>query len=771
EQLHVPADGRIRPHSSTLRALQSVVHRGLATIRTEFGRFGRQVSGYALENLLPERGFNVPRFLVGTEGTLAVTTEATVRLVSDPPHRTMVVLGYPDIASAGDDILSVLSCQPSACEAIDSRIVDVVRRSRGVIAVPPLPRGAAWMFVELTSTSLTQLRDNTIHLVSSCGAVDHEIVADPRQAARLWRIREDGAGLSGRSPAGLPAYAGWEDAAVPPPKLGSYLRDFEALMADFGVTGLPYGHFGDGCLHIRLDFPLTDGRHRNDFRQFLLAASRLVATYGGSLSGEHGDGRARSELLPAMYSPAALSLFRAVKHTFDADNLLNPGVIVDPRPVDADLRVPAAATLRTNLGFSYRHDGGDFTQALHRCTGVGKCRADNTGTGGVMCPSYQATKEEKDSTRGRARVLQEMLNGATVNRGWRSGELLDVLDLCLSCKGCASDCPTGVDMALFKSEVQYQRYRHRIRPASHYSLGWLPRWARIGAAMPRLANAAMTLPGAASALLTIAGVDRRRHIPAFANETFRHWFARTATTRPQTGRPAVVFVDTFTNYFSPHVGIATVAVLEQAGFRPVLSPRQQCCGLTWISTGQLDTARAKLGRAVSQLAAAASRTPIVGIEPSCTAVLRSDAAELLEGSAAAIASRVHTLAEILTEAQWTPPPLTGHTVIAQPHCHHHAVLGYDADAQLLGSAGATIHRLGGCCGLAGNFGMEKGHYDISVAVAEQQLLPAIRSVAADTTILADGYSCRTQLADLSHRRGQHLAELLANPPPLSSPSI
>jgi Fe-S oxidoreductase len=709
---------------------------------------------------------------VGTEGTLTVTTEATVRLVSDPPHRTMVVLGYPDIASAGDDILSVLSCQPSACEAIDSRIVDVVRRSRGAIAVPPLPRGAAWMFVELTSTSLTQLRDNAIHLVASCGAVDHIIVADPHQAARLWRIREDGAGLSGRSPAGLPAYAGWEDAAVPPSKLGPYLRDFEALMADFGVTGLPYGHFGDGCLHIRLDFPLTDTRRQKDFRQFLLAASRLVATYGGSLSGEHGDGRARSELLPAMYSPAALSLFRAVKHTFDADNLLNPGVIVDPRPVDADLRVSAAAALRTNLGFSYRHDGGDFTQALHRCTGVGKCRADNTATGGVMCPSYQATKEEKDSTRGRARVLQEMLNGTTINRGWRSGELVDALDLCLSCKGCASDCPTGVDMALYKSEVQYQRYRHRIRPASHYSLGWLPRWARIGSAMPRLANAAMTLPGAAPALLTITGVDRRRHLPAFANETFRHWFARTAATRPQTDRPAVVFVDTFTNYFSPHVGIATVAVLEQAGFRPMLPPRQQCCGLTWISTGQLDTARAKLGRTVAQLAAAATGgTPIVGIEPSCTAVLRSDAAELLDDSATAISGQVHTLAEILTEAQWTPPPLTGHTVITQPHCHHHAVLGYDADAQLLRSAGATIQRLGGCCGLAGNFGMEKGHYDISVAIAEQQLLPAVRSAAVDTTILADGYSCRTQLADLSHRCGQHLAELFANPPTLPSPSI
>jgi Fe-S oxidoreductase/FAD/FMN-containing dehydrogenase len=744
-----------------LRALESIVHGGLATIRTEFGRFGRQVSGYALENLLPERGFDVTRFLVGTEGTLAVTTEATVRLVSDPPHRTMIALGYPDIAAAGDDVPTVLSYQPSACEGIDSRIVDVVRQRRGAAAVPPLPDGAAWMFVEVTGDSPTHVRHNATQLAADSSAVDSTIIGDPREAARLWRIREDGAGLSGRSPAGLPAWAGWEDAAVPPAKLGAYLRDFEALMADFGVTGLPYGHFGDGCLHIRLDYPLAKDGERSVFREFLLAASHLVASYGGSLSGEHGDGRARSELLPIMYSPAALSLFGAVEAAFDPDNLLNPGVIVDPRPVDADLRIPTPR--RTNLAFAYHDDGGDFAQAVHRCTGVGKCRADNTSTGGVMCPSYLATKEEKDSTRGRARVLQEMINGATVTRGWRSPELLDTLDLCLSCKGCASDCPTGVDMATYKSEVLYHRYRHRPRPMSHYSLGWLPRWARIASNAPRLANAAMHIPGVPRAALAVAGVDHRRHLPPFAGETFRHWFARTAVVRPQTGSPVVVFVDTFTDYFTPQVGMATVTVLEHAGFRPVITSGPQCCGLTWISTGQLDTARKKLSRTISELADTADAgTPIVGMEPSCTAALRSDAAELLQTDPAdAVAARVRTLAELLTDAGWAPPPLAGRSIIVQPHCHHHAVMGFDTDVRLLESSDATVRRLGGCCGLAGNFGVEKGHYEVSVGVAGQQLLPAVSTAPADATILADGYSCRTQLADLTDRRGQHLAELFA----------
>ncbi|SFB45912.1 FAD/FMN-containing dehydrogenase [Amycolatopsis marina] len=749
--------------SPALAALRDVTGAGLATIRTEFGRFGRQVSGYALEHLLPEHGFDVTRMLVGSEGTLAVATEATVRLVTEPAQRVLVVLGFPDIASAGDAAPSLLEFSPTACEGIDRRIVDVVRDRRGPDAVPPLPDGAAWLFVEVVGDDLDEAMTQARQVGRACAAVDSLVVTDTARAASLWRIRADGAGLAGRSPAGLPAHAGWEDAAVPPARLGDYLRDFDALMTEYEVTGVPYGHFADGCVHVRIDLPLERPGGTGVYRDFMIAAAKLVARYGGSLSGEHGDGRARSELLPLMYSPDALELFAAVKRTFDPDNILNPGVLVDPRPIDADLRVPAAPAVRRDLAFAYHHDDGDFTQAVHRCTGVGKCRADNTATGGVMCPSYLATREEKDSTRGRARVLQEMINGSAVTEGWRSPEVHEALDLCLSCKGCASDCPTGVDMAAYKAEMLHQSYRGRLRPAAHYTLGRLPRWARIASRAPGLINAAMRIPGIGPLALSAAGVDKRRTVPAFATRTFRSWFSQTEHERVTTGDPVLLFVDSFTNYFTPEVGQATVRVLEAAGYRPRLTGTQQCCALTWISTGQLDAAKKILGRTVDALSEhAAAGLPIVGIEPSCTGVLRSDAAELLGRKVARpVAENTRTLAELLDDRGWEPPSLEGKDVVAQPHCHHHAVMGWGQDARLLEKAGARVQRLGGCCGLAGNFGVEKGHYDVSVAVAEQQLLPAVRAAGADTTILADGYSCRTQLSDLTDRRGEHLAQLLA----------
>ncbi|WP_137722737.1 FAD-binding and (Fe-S)-binding domain-containing protein [Prescottella subtropica] len=747
-------------HSPILDELRDVTRTGLATIRTEFGRFGRQVSGYALEHLLPENGFDVARFLVGSEGTLGVVTRATVRLVHDPSHRVLVALGYDDIASAGDDVMVVRGFAPTACEGIDSRLVDVVRERRGPQAVPPLPRGAAWLFVEIAGDERGEVLARAGGLATGSAAVDALVVEDPDRIAALWRIRADGAGLSARSPAGRPAHAGWEDAAVPPERMGDYLREFDALLTEFAITGLPYGHFADGCLHIRLDLPLDRPGGTDVFRRFLTSAAELVARYGGSLSGEHGDGRARSALLPIMYSPDALRLFGAVKHVFDPDNLLNPGVLVDPRPVDADLRIPQTSPLRRDLALAYRGDDGDFAQAVHRCTGVGKCRADNTGAGGVMCPSYAATREEKDSTRGRARILQEMVNGSLVDGGWRSPEVHEALDLCLSCKGCASDCPTGVDMASYKSEVLHQSYRGRLRPISHYSLGWLPRWAAVAGRVPRLVNAVTRLPGVASAALTLGGADRRRHIPQFAPVSFRRWFDATASERRTTGDPVVLFVDTFTDRFAPEIGMATVRVLEDAGFRPRLTATRQCCGLTWITTGQLDAARRILGRTVSVLAD--EGVPIVGMEPSCTAVLRSDALELLGTPAArAVAESTHTLAELLTGRDgWEPPDLSGTTVVAQPHCHHHAVMGWSADADLLRRAGARVDRLGGCCGLAGNFGVERGHYDVSATIAGQRLVPAVDAAADDTVVLADGYSCRTQIADLTRRTGVHLAELL-----------
>jgi len=763
ERLHL-GPGTDAAAVGSLAGLRQVVDGELATIRTEFGRFGRQVSGYALQYLAPEHGFDVTRALVGSEGTLALVCGATVRLVADPPCRTLVVLGYPDMAEAADAAPGLLGHRPTACEGLDARIVDVVRGRRGPAGVPPLPRGSGWLFVELAGEEAGELAAAAARVAGDAGALDAMVVDDPAAAAALWRIRHDGAGLSSRTPAGAPAHAGWEDAAVPPDRLGAYLREFERLLASHRLTGAPYGHFGDGCLHIRIDFPLDRPGGPAGFRSFLTDAARLVAGYGGSLSGEHGDGRARGELLPLMYSADAIRLFGRVKAAFDPANLLNPGVLVDPRPVDADLRPPAARPVRHGLALAYRHDGGDLATAVHRCTGVGRCLADTTAGGGVMCPSYLATRDEKDSTRGRARVLQEMANGSLVTGGWRAPEVHQALDLCLACKACASDCPTGVDMAAYKAEALHQRYRRAGRPRSHYTLGWLPRWARLAARLPRLANAVAGAPGLSAAAKLAAGVDRRRGLPSFAPATFRRWFGRHGP-RTAGGPPVLLWVDTFTDHFSPQVGVAAVRVLEHAGYRVTIPERPLCCGLTWVSTGQLDAARRRLERTVTALLpAVAAGVPIVGLEPSCTGVLRSDLVELVGGAdAEAVAAATRTLAELLAATPgWSPPALDGVEVVAQPHCHHHAVMGWDTDAGLLGGSGATVRRLGGCCGLAGNFGMERGHYEVSVAVAEHALLPAVRAAAPGTLVLADGFSCRMQLDDLADRPAIHLAQLLAD---------
>jgi FAD/FMN-containing dehydrogenase/Fe-S oxidoreductase len=774
------------PEAGLLAGLRALTGGDLATIRTEFGRFTRQVSGYSLEHLLPENGFDVAKFLSGTEGTLALTLGATVRLVDAPRATALAVLGYPDMPAAADAVPALLPHQPVALEGLDSRMVDVFRTRRGPAAVPDLPRGGGWLFAETAGATAAEAVDAARGLAADAACLDSAVFTGA-EAAALWRIREDGAGLGGRTPAGAPAWPGWEDSAVPPSSLGPYLRDLAALMARHGVDALIYGHFGDGCVHARIDFPLRD--RPSVLRAFTEEAAKLAASYGGSASGEHGDGRARGELLPLMYSAEAIGLMRGVKHLFDPGNLLNPGVIVDPAPLDADLRVPVALPLRRGLGFAYPHDGGDFTTAVHRCTGVGKCRADTTASGGVMCPSYLATRDEKDSTRGRARVLQELANGTLVS-GWDDPSVADALDLCLSCKGCSADCPAGVDMATYKAEALYQRYRRRVRPASHYSLGWLPRWAALttrSPALARLANASLRVAPVAALAKRLGGIDSRRDLPRFAPQSFRQWFA---TRRPAAGpsstagmpagprQPVVLWVDTFTNAFSPQVGQAAVAVLEAAGYEVTITGQNVCCGLTWISTGQLDGARRQLRRTLRALAPALDAgIPVVGLEPSCTAALRRDAAELLPGDrrAAALDGAVKTLAELLTATDgWTPPDLSDVSGVAQPHCHQHAVLGWDADAALLRDAGASIDAVGGCCGLAGNFGVERGHYDVSVAVAETALLPAVRQavstagnaadgrVGAGATILADGFSCRTQLDHLADVQGTHLAELLAS---------
>ncbi|HEV7870791.1 MAG TPA: FAD-binding and (Fe-S)-binding domain-containing protein [Modestobacter sp.] len=746
--------------------LQALVDAHLSTIRTELGRFGRQVSGYALEHLLPERGRDLARALVGSEGTLALTLGATVRLVPEPAVRALVVLGYPSMPDAADQTPALLAYSPTAVEGLDSRIVQRLRDVPAAV-VPDLPRGEGWLIVELAGDDAGEVADRARRMVAGASALDALVVTDPAEAAAIWRIREDGAGLAARTSDGHPAHAGWEDAAVPVEQLGAYLRDFDALLAQHGLQGLPYGHFGDGCVHVRIDFPF--GRQHEDggrprYRAFILDAARLVARYGGSVSGEHGDGRARSELLPVMYSPAVISLFEQVKGVLDPDDVLNPGVLVRPAPFDADVRVAEVAPWRQQLALAYRHDGGDLTAAVHRCTGVGKCRADLTAGGGVMCPSYPATLEEKDSTRGRARVLQEMLAPGGPVQDWRSPEVHAALDLCLSCKGCSRDCPTGVDMAAYKSEVLHQSYRRRLRPRPHYALGQLPRWSDLAARAPRLVNALMGSRAGGALAKWAAGVDQRRDLPAFAARTFRAGW----TPRPRDDRPAVaLWVDSFTDHFAPETATAAVTVLESAGYRVEVPPADTCCALTWITTGQLDAAKRILRGTITVLAGYADAgMPIVGVEPSCTAVLRGEAADLVDDPATGrVARATRTLAELLTETPgWEPPSLAGVEVVAQPHCHHHSVMGWTTDERLLRRAGATVTRVGGCCGLAGNWGVERGHHDVSVRIAEHDLLPAVRGAGPHAVVLADGFSCRTQLDQLDGRPSLHLAQLLAAPP-------
>ncbi|MFM9591787.1 FAD-binding and (Fe-S)-binding domain-containing protein [Streptomyces scabiei] len=747
-----------RPGGDTATRLASVGDANLAHLRTEFGRFGRQVSGYGLEHLLPERR-RVERFLVGSEGSLATVLEATVRLVDDRVERRLLVLGYPTMADAADAVPALLAAATGclvACEGMDSRIVDLVRAKGS--AVPDLPRGNGWLFAEVAGEGVT---DALRRLVDAGAALDTRLVDDPREAAALWRIREDGAGLAGRS-LPTPAYGGWEDAAVPPEHLGAWLRDFEELLRAHGLQGIPYGHFGDGCVHCRIDFPFRPGDPASAkvFRDFMTACATRLRDYRGTLSGEHGDGRVRGELLPLMYDETSLALFREVKAVCDPDGILNPGIIAEPVAITDDLR-PVRPQAPVRSGLRLVHDDGDLGAAVHRCTGVGKCVAPKTT--GVMCPSYLATGDERDATRGRARVLQEALDGGLLQGGLKDPAVADALDLCLACKGCSSDCPSGVDMATYKSEVLHQR--HDVaglrRPRSHLFLGQLPKWARLTAPLARPANLLLRARPLAALAKWAAGIDHRRSVPEFASPTLRK-----ATDVPYAADAAPdvwIWADSFTDHFFPESGLAAIRFLESHGLTVRVIRENACCGLTWITTGRLDQARTIVDRTVRTLAPyIRGGVPVMALEPSCLATLRSDAKELSGAEEAdVVASGTLSFAELVERLDLPLPDLTGVEVVAQPHCHHSAVIGWDTDQRLLERAGATVTKVGGCCGLAGNFGVEKGHYEVSVAVAETHLLPAVRA-HADAVFLADGMSCRVQLDDLARVPTQHLAELFAS---------
>ncbi|MFF7645565.1 FAD-linked oxidase C-terminal domain-containing protein [Streptomyces canus] len=780
--------------------LRELVDGELARLRTGFPELPRRISGYALDALLPERRADVARSFCGSEGTLGVLTEAVVRLVEAPPARALAVLGYADEGAAAEAAAGLLVHRPLTVEGMAADLVP---------SAAALPRGGAWLFVETGGSSGSEARARAEEIVRAADVLDAHVVTDPAGQRALWRIREDASGTATRMPDGSEAWPGWEDCAVPPRRLGAYLRDFRELLGAHGLRGTPYGHFGDGCIHVRIDFDLLTRAGIGRFRRFSEELAELVAAHGGSLSGEHGDGQARAELLPKMYGDEMVALFERAKAVWDPDDLLNPGMLVRPAPLDTNLRFAVLPREPVDVAFGYPADGGDFSAAVRRCVGVAKCRTTASSGSAVMCPSFRATGEEAHSTRGRARLLHEMLAGeagGVVTDGWRSTEVREALDLCLSCKGCRSDCPVGVDMATYKAEFLHHHYAGRRRPASHHSMGRLPEWLRrvdrVRAAA--VVNALASVRPLAALAKRLGGITPERRIPKVATETFSRWWdGRNAPGRNAPGRNApgqnaddagdlvVLWPDTFTEHLSPSVGQAAVRVLEAAGLRVALPPTvhlekapvgdgrtvaldpvsllrgrgRVCCGLTYVSTGQLDRARTVLRRTLDLMSPVLeTRAPVVVLEPSCAAALRTDLPELLHDDprAACLASRVLTFAEALEQfaPDWRPPALN-RPVVGQTHCHQHAVLGDTADRRLREAAGLTGDLAGGCCGLAGNFGFEKGHFEVSRACAEEQLLPSVRHAPRDAVVLADGFSCRTQLEQLAGVRGRHLAEVLA----------
>lgn len=755
------------------------VYRGLREIADEYGDdvrrsypdIPRRVSGYNLDSLLPEGGFDLAKALSGSEGTLVTLLRAEVALVPVVEHRAMLVLGFPSIEDAADAVPMVNGHEPLVVEGIDERLIHFEREKRlnqGALGL--LPEGLGWLMVELGADDQDELRREVDRLTADAEEAGAHVqeYEDAEHREDLWNIRESGLGATAWVADMADAWPGWEDSAVPPDRLGEYLRRFGELLDEYGYgKASRYGHFGHGCLHIRIPFDLTTAAGVQDYTQFLDRAAHLVAEFGGSLSGEHGDGQQRGRLLPVMLGDRCVEAMEKVKALLDPGNRMNPGKVVHADAPDENLRLgPAYAPDEPrDKHFRYPHDSGSFDRAVLRCVGVGQCRSHS---GGVMCPSYRATGEEQHSTRGRSRLLFEMLSGhpdSPITDGWRSTEVRDALDLCLACKGCKTDCPVDVDMATYKAEFLSHHYERRLRPAAHYTMGWLPAWARLASLAPRLVNALAHAGPLTRLGQRLGGVEPDRPVPYFAEHRFTDSYRRRGPRGSGERGEVMLWPDTFTNNLHPGVAKAAVEVLEAAGYRVTVPDATLCCGLTWISTGQLDTAERVLRRTLRHLAPhLRAGGLVVGLEPSCTAVFRADAPELFphDHDVARLRDQTRTLAEVLVEADWQPPQVDRDALV-QPHCHQHAVLGEDPDAELMRRAGIRATTVGGCCGLAGNFGYEAGHLDVSLACAEHELLPGLRDTPDDALVLADGFSCRTQVEQTgSGRQAMHLAEALAS---------
>ena len=736
-------------------------------IRARYPRIPRRVSGYNLDQLLPENGFNVARALVGTEGTCVVVLGARVRLVDSPPSRSLLVLGYPDVYTAGDHIAEILACKPIGLEGIDDRLISDMK----AIGLHPhdvelMPPGEGWLLVEFggpdRNASHARARACMDAIRKRADAPSMKLFDDPAEEKKVWAVREAGLGATAHVPNKKITWVGFEDAAVPPENLGGYQRDFRALLEKYEYEGDLYGHFGQGCVHTRIDFDLETHDGIAKFHRFLGDAADLVVRYGGSISGEHGDGQSKAEFLQRMFGSELVGAFREFKSIWDPQGKMNPGKVVDAYRPDENLRLGASYRPRHAVTFfKYPKDAGNFGRVALRCVGVGNCRQHEHQT---MCPSYRVTMEEKHSTRGRARLLFEMLQGDVITGGWRDRHVKESLDLCLSCKGCKGDCPVHVDMATYKAEFLAHYYAGRLRPRAAYAFGLIDRWARLAAHFPRAVNWMTSAPVFSGAVKSVAGMASERSAPAFATETFQHWSARRDSANPSAPR-VLLWPDTFNNHFHPETARAAVAVLEAAGFCVTVPRFAVCCGRPLYDFGMLDRARNYLRRILDRFANDIDAgTPVVVLEPACASVFRDEMMNLFPDDEVAkrLSQQTYLLAEFLAKRapQFAPRPLKCRALV-HGHCHQKALMGMNADGDLLRKFGVDFELLGsGCCGMSGSFGFARDTAQLAVQIGELELLPAVRAAPADCLIVADGFSCREQIAQCTDRRALHLADVV-----------
>ena len=741
-------------------------------IRARFPNIPRRVSGYNLDELLPERGFNVARALVGTEGTCVTVLEAKLRLVYSPPARSLLALSYPDIYQAGDHAAEIRNThQPIGLEGVDRTLIENMKKKHlhpQDLELLPEADSHGWLMVEFggetKEESDAKAEEVMAVLRKDKNPPGMKLFDDPAQEKLIWEVRESGLGATAQVPGEPDTWEGWEDSAVPPEQVGNYLRDLHKLYDKFGYLGALYGHFGDGCIHTRINFDFTTRQGIDKYRAFMEEASDLVLSYGGSLSGEHGDGQSRAELLPKMFGQELVTAFEEFKSIWDPDWKMNPGRVVRPHRITEDLRLGVNYNPeQPETHFQFPNDAFSFAKATLRCVGVGKCRKDEEGT---MCPSYQATREEKHSTRGRAHLLWELLSGDVIS-GWKNSAVKEALDLCLACKACKHECPINVDMATYKAEFLSHYYEGRPRPRQAYAMGLIYWWARLASLLPGAANVPGHTPVLSTVFKWLGGIAPQRQVPAFAGQTFRGWWkARGGSSSGARIGRVILWPDTFNNHFFPETAIAAVEVLEAAGYQVNVPEQSLCCGRPLYDFGMLEPAKRLLRDVLEALREEIrAGTPLVALEPSCASVFKDELVNLFphDQDALKLAHKTFLLTDFLAnEAKDYKPPKLQRKAVVHGHCHHKAVLGFDGEQELLKRMGLEADVLdAGCCGMAGSFGFEAGEkYEVSQACGERRLLPAVRRAPDDALIVAEGFSCREQIAQGSHRRALHPAQVL-----------